>query len=111
MFPLNDENPRLHAPVATVVLIVLNLLVWLLVQGLGAAEPLAKSLCLYGLVPGDLLGNLAPGTVQPLGGNLVCQFDGAPNPASLITSMFLHGGWFHIIGNLWFLWVFGDNVE
>jgi membrane associated rhomboid family serine protease len=62
-------------------------------------------------VPGDLLGNLAPGTSVPLGANLVCQFDGGGNPTSLITSMFMHGGWFHIIGNMWFLWVFGDNVE
>ncbi len=63
------------------------------------------------MIPGDLLGNVVPGTNIPLGNNLVCQFDGNPNPSSLITSMFMHGGWCHIIGNMWFLWVFGDNVE
>ncbi len=111
MFPLSDENPRSRVPIATIALICLNAGVWLLVQGLGNAQPLAESLCLYGLVPGDLLGNITPGTRIQLGANLVCQYDGAPNPSSLLTSMFMHGGWFHILGNLWFLWVFGDNVE
>ena len=111
MFPLSDDNPRLHPPLATILLICLNVLVWLFVQGLGAPQPLAESLCLYGLIPGDLLGTIEPGTRQALSNTLVCQLDGAGNPASLFTSMFLHGGWFHIIGNMWFLWVFGDNVE
>ena len=111
MFPLRDENPRVHFPYATIAIIAVNALVWLLVQGLGSQYALAESLCLYGLVPGDLLGNLAPGTSIPLAANLLCQFDTVANPASLITSMFMHGGWFHIIGNMWFLWVFGDNVE
>jgi membrane associated rhomboid family serine protease len=111
LFPLHDENPRVHFPYATTAIIILNALVWVAIQGLGNQHALAESLCLYGLVPGDLLGNVAAGTNIPLGPNLVCQFDGAANPASLVTSMFMHGGWFHIIGNMWFLWVFGDNVE
>ncbi|MDH3643674.1 MAG: rhomboid family intramembrane serine protease [Gammaproteobacteria bacterium] len=111
MFPLRDENPRVHFPYATVAIIILNALVWVAVQGLGSEYKLAESLCLYGLVPGDLLGNLTPGTNIQLSANLSCQFDGSANPASLVTSMFMHGGWFHIIGNMWFLWVFGDNVE
>jgi membrane associated rhomboid family serine protease len=111
LFPLRDDNPLVHFPYATIFIIAVNVLVWVLAQGLGSQQALAESLCLYGLVPGDLLGNLAPGTRIPLGANLVCQLDGSANPASLITSMFMHGGWFHIIGNMWFLWVFGDNVE
>jgi len=111
MFPLSDENPRNRLPFATIALIVLNVLVWTLLQGLGSESSLAESLCLFGLVPGDLLGNINPGTRIALSPNLVCQFDGIGNPTSLLTSMFMHGGWFHIIGNMWFLWVFGDNVE
>ena len=111
MFPLSDENPRNRFPIATIALIILNVLVWLLVQGLGSERALAESLCLYGLVPGDLLGNIASGTRIALSSDLVCQFNGNANPSSLVTSMFMHGGWFHIIGNMWFLWVFGDNVE
>jgi membrane associated rhomboid family serine protease len=51
------------------------------------------------------------GTQIQLGPNLVCRFDGSANLASPFTSMFMHGGWLHFIGNMWFLWVFGDNVE
>jgi membrane associated rhomboid family serine protease len=111
MFPLSDNNPRTRPPLAVLAIIILNVLVWLLVQGFGAEEPLARSLCLYGLIPGDLLGTIEPGTRQMLTDTLVCRLDGDSNPSSLLTSMFMHGGWFHIIGNMWFLWVFGDNVE
>jgi membrane associated rhomboid family serine protease len=111
LFPLRDENPCVHFPYATIAIIVVNGIVWVGVQGLGSQYALAESLCLYGLIPGELLGNVAPGTNIQLAANLACQFDGTSNPASLITSMFMHGGWFHIIGNMWFLWVFGDNVE
>ena len=110
MIPFRDENPTLRTPVATIALITLNVAVWLFVQGGGQPESLARSLCLYGLIPGDLLGGMA-GTSVPLGAGLVCQLDGSSGPTSLVTSMFMHGGWFHIIGNMLFLWVFGDNVE
>ncbi len=111
MFPLSDDNPRSRLPFATVALIAVNVLVWVFVQGLGSPVALGKSLCLYGLIPGDLLGLVAPGTRMPLSETLVCVLDGDGSPTSLISSMFMHGGWFHIIGNCWFLWVFGDNVE
>ena len=78
--------------------------------GVGSTYALAESLCLYGLVPGDLLGHLDTGHAIPLGNNLVCRLDG-PHPETVLTSMFMHGGWFHILGNMWFLWVFGDNIE
>ena len=110
MFPLSDENPTLRPPFAVVAVIVLNVLAWIFVQGLGAEVPLARSLCLHALIPGDLLGTAA-NTRIPLTQELVCNLDGNANPLSLVTSMFLHGGWFHIIGNMWFLWVFGDNIE
>ena len=111
MFPLRDENPTLRTPFAVIAIIVLNALAWGLVQGFGANYPLAESLCLHGLVPADLLGLIDPGHRIPIGHNLVCELDGASSPATLLTSMFLHGGWFHILGNMWFLWVFGDNIE
>ena len=111
MFPLSDDNPRNRPPIAVIAIILMNAAVWLLVQGMGAPDQLAKSLCLYGLIPGDLLGQVAPGTRQILSETIVCQLDGSGNPTSLFSSMFMHGGWFHIIGNMWFLWVFGDNIE
>jgi membrane associated rhomboid family serine protease len=111
LFPISDDNPRINTPVVTFTIIGLNVAVWLLVQGLGNPRAIAESLCLFALVPGELLGNVSAGTQIQVGSNLMCQFDGSANPSSLVTSMFMHGGWLHIIGNMWFLWVFGDNVE
>ena len=111
MFPLRDENPTARKPIAVIAIIVLNALTWGFVQGFGGDYPLAESLCLHGLIPGELLGLVDVGHQLPMGRNLVCTLDGNASPATLFTSMFLHGGWFHILGNLWFLWVFGDNIE
>ena len=97
MFPLRDENPTARKPVAVIAIIVLNALTWGLVQGFGGDYPLAKSLCLHGLIPGELLGLIDMGHQFPVGPNLVCTLDGNASPATLFTSMFLHGGWFHIL--------------
>ena len=72
MIPYRDENPTLRLPLATYLLIGANILVWAVVQGFGAAQPLAQSLCLYGLIPGDLLNIAASGTQLPVGGGWVC---------------------------------------
>lgn len=66
MFPLRDENPTLHQPFATYLIIALNIAVWALVQGFGSALPLARSLCLYALIPGELLDLAPPGMVIPM---------------------------------------------
>lgn len=95
----------------TALLIVLNCLAWVLLQGMGAERPLANSLCQFGLIPADLLGIAPHGTRVQVGQTLYCVIDGMPGWLSLLSSMFMHGGWMHIIGNMWFLWVFGDNVE
>lgn len=111
MFPYKDENPTVLTPYVTVGIIALNVLAWLLVQGFGMMEPLARSVCELGLVPGELLGTAPPGSAAPLGRGLLCVVDPVPNYSTLITSMFMHGGWFHLIGNMMFLWVFGNNIE
>jgi membrane associated rhomboid family serine protease len=111
MFPLRDENPTLRTPLAVILIIGLNVISWAMIQGFGGAEPLARSLCELGLIPGDLFGGVPEGTIIPLGDNMGCELHGNASFLTLFTHMFLHGGWFHIIGNLWFLWVFGDNVE
>jgi membrane associated rhomboid family serine protease len=111
MFPIRDENPTLHASIATFLIIGLNAAAWIFIQGLGFHPGLARSICRFGLIPGELLGMIAPGTQIPLGHGLVCVIESHANWITIITSMFMHGGWFHIIGNMWFLAVFGDNVE
>lgn len=111
MFPLHDENPTVRPPVATIIIIGLNVVVWLLLQGMGSARPLAGSLCQFGLIPGDLLGLVPAGAVTPVGTGWACALGNKLTWYTPVTSMFMHGGWFHLISNLWFLWVFGDNVE
>ena len=111
MFPLYDDNVRLRWPLGTVLIIALNVFVWFFVQGFGTERALARSLCLHGLIPADLLGLVPAGFQVPLGPRLACVVDGGGSWFNLVSSMFMHGGWFHIIGNMWFLWVFGDNIE
>jgi len=111
MFPLRDENPTLNPPRATIIIIAINILAWVFLQGFGTDPELGSSLCQFGLIPGDLLGNLQPGSGFRISENLVCIIATDNYTYSLISSMFMHGGWMHIIGNMWFLWVFGDNVE
>ena len=110
MIPLRDENPTAHQPIATYVLIGMNIFVWFTVQGFGMNPSLAESFCYYALVPGDLLGT-ASEAYFPVAQNLACTVGDRPGLSTLISSMFMHGGWMHIIGNMLFLWVFGDNVE
>lgn len=105
MIPIRDDNPQLRLPVVTYLLIGLNVLSWLLLQGFGAEPRLTQSICQLGLIPADLLG----ATVLPRG--LPCVIDGNSNWLTLLSSMFSHGSWMHLIGNMWFLWIFGDNVE
>jgi len=111
MFPLRDDNPTLGASVATFAVIGINVAVWIFVEGLGSEPWISKSICELGAIPGALLGRLPPGASFEMGRGMVCEIGSTANWLTPFTSMFLHGGWFHIIGNLWFLYVFGDNVE
>jgi membrane associated rhomboid family serine protease len=110
MFPLHDDNPTHGVAVVTMLIIALNAAAWLLLQGLGGEPALSQSVCAFGLIPGELFGRLQPGMTIAVGGDVACRV-GGPNWITPLTSMFMHGSWFHIIGNMWFLWVFGNNVE
>jgi len=108
VIPIRDENPQLKLPVVTYALIALNVLSWLVLQGFGAEPQLSQSICRLGLIPADLLGALDAAS-YPQG--LPCRIDGSSDWLTLLSSMFTHGSWMHLIGNMWFLWIFGDNVE
>jgi membrane associated rhomboid family serine protease len=86
MFPIRDTQPSYSAPVVTVLLIVINVLIFLFERSL---DEFSRNyfIAYYGLIPDR------------------------PHTSALFTSMFLHGGWMHLIGNMWFLWIFGDNIE
>ncbi len=111
MIPYKDENPTTLPAIVTVGIVVVNTVVWLLVQGAGTEPALTRSVCELGLVPGELLGRVPAGTAIPMGQGVACVMTNSPALFSPLTSMFLHGGWFHLIGNMWFLWVFGNNIE
>jgi membrane associated rhomboid family serine protease len=110
VFPIRDENPHFLTPFVTYALIVANGWAWFEVQGLGQSPLLIQSLCAYGMIPGEYLGRLADGTVVPLG-DVSCVLGGTETWITPVSSIFLHGGWMHLIGNMWFLWIFGNNVE
>ncbi len=99
MIPLRDDNPTELTPVVTIALIVLNLAAWVLLQGAGMEERvLEASVWRYGAVPCELT-------------QACVREQGGLGWAELFTSMFMHGGWDHILGNMLFLWVFGNNIE
>lgn len=111
MFPIRDDNPTFHTSFATFTIIGLNVISWILFQGLGSNPALVESIFRFGLISGEFLGYLQPGAQIPLGNGLAYIVGGHPNWLSPLTSMFMHGGWLHLIINMWFLSIFGDNVE
>ncbi len=115
MFPISDDNPTLRTPVITYALLATLLLVFVFAQGAGGVTDeyrLIASVCNYGLVPAELLHTRPVGLAVPMAPGVACVVDDYTiNYLTPLTSMFLHGGWAHLLGNALFLWVFGNNVE
>jgi membrane associated rhomboid family serine protease len=111
MFPYRDENETQRTSFFTWGIIALNVVAWIFVQGAGSTFALAKSVCELGLIPGELTLSLPPGTSFPMGEGLACATDPGRQTFHILSSMFLHGSWMHILGNMWFLWIFGNNIE
>jgi membrane associated rhomboid family serine protease len=104
VFPLHDGNPTELFPVFTLGIVAVCVAAWVFVQGAGLSpEVLGESVCALGAIPAEVTGGAGG-----LGGP--CRLGGLTWEA-LVTSMFLHGSWMHLIGNMWFLWIFGNNVE
>ena len=113
MIPVGDENPTLRAPVMTYLLGALTVVSWVFYQGAGFdAIKLAASVCNLGMVPAELTHTRPVGFTVPIGPDMGCAIDAnQENILTPVTSMFLHGGWGHILGNATYFWVFGNNVE
>ena len=98
MIPYKDDNPTERRPIVTVVLIVLNVLAFFFELSLGPR--LSGFLAEFGAVPAEIFSGAGPAVSAAI-----------PAPVTLLTSLFLHGGWMHLIGNMLYLWIFGNNVE
>lgn len=104
MFPIRDDQPRYSTPYVNYFIIGLNVMVYLFfevpvqMRGGRAFDILTLQ---FGLIPHDLTRAVSGDPHYPIAANLLTIF----------ISMFMHGGFFHILGNMWFLWVFGDNIE
>jgi len=110
MFPLRDDNPTEIFPIFTLAIIAACVAVWVFIQGAGFDQRvLADSVCALGAIPAEVTGTVGVGSVEMLPG-VECGLGGI-TWAGLVTSMFLHGSWMHLIGNMWFLWIFGNNIE
>jgi membrane associated rhomboid family serine protease len=107
--PISDENPTSRRPTMVYLLIAANCLAWAFELFHGVSDSAFD----YGAIPSFLLHGTRDGVLQigMVGRGLVLLHQEVPWPMTLLTSMFMHGSWLHIIGNLWFLWIFGDNVE
>jgi len=93
VFPIRDSQPALTRPIVTIALVAANLAVWLLFQ-----------------LP-DLDGSIGDAAYFPCALEGSCSSPGISWPLTVLSSMFMHGSWLHLIGNLLFLWIFGNNVE
>jgi rhomboid family protein len=100
MIPLRDDNPTEITPVVTVTFIVMCVLVFLYEISLPASTNEAF-VYMYGAIPAVVFGHV----------QLPPELMSVPAYGTLISSMFLHGGWMHLIGNMLYLWIFGNNIE
>jgi membrane associated rhomboid family serine protease len=99
LIPIRDENPTRRFPIVTVALIAINVAVFVYMLQLPSETALNNFISKFALFPGTITGlHMAGSPVQPV-------------YLTVITSMFLHGGFLHIIFNMLFLWIFGNNVE
>jgi membrane associated rhomboid family serine protease len=114
ILPIGDDNSaRTMTPIINYLLIAINVLVFVLLQGGGTNDRFTYA---YSTVPAEIrTGQDVKGdqVVEVGTERAVIKLEPTPSPVyiTLLTSMFMHGGWMHLLGNMLFLWIFGDNLE
>ena len=117
MFPISDENERGHGPAfVSLAFIAINIAVFLFLQGAGASQQGADFTYGYSAVPFEITNGVDLTQPEPItvdGQQVDVPQEPGPTPIwlTLFSSIFMHGGWLHLAGNMLFLWIFGDNVE
>jgi len=108
MIPIRDDAPRYGTPSVTYFLVALNTVIFL-AMWLGVPAPAQQVVNVFGFVPVKLTALIrgvhfvnVQGALQQVTGSTVL---------TIFTSMFVHASWLHVLGNMWFLWIFGDNIE
>jgi membrane associated rhomboid family serine protease len=97
VLPLKDNVPTRHFPIVTAALIVANVLVWIFYANVGTGREFEASVVESSFFPCEVEGS--------------CSNVGYDWPVNVLTSMFMHASWGHLLGNMLFLWIFGNNVE
>lgn len=117
MFPISDENERGHGPAfVSLAFIAINIAVFLFLQGAGASTEGTEFTYGYSAVPLEITTGVdltEPESITVDGQAVPVPQEPGPTPIwlTLFSSIFMHGGWLHLAGNMLFLWIFGDNVE
>lgn len=108
MIPIRDDAPRYGTPYVTYFLVALNTVIFL-AMWIGVPAPAQQMVNVFGFVPVKLTALVrgahfvnASGMLQPVSSSAI---------VTIFTAMFLHASWLHLLGNMWFLWIFGDNIE
>jgi len=100
MIPLKDDNSTRNTPIITYAILGVCVVVFLLqISSKGFSD--GTLFYSYGVIPASLLGTI----------NLPTELEKVPPYMTILTSMFMHGGWMHLIGNMLYLWIFADNIE
>lgn len=112
-FPFRDDNPSYSFPIVTIILVCLNVFFYVM-SGLAGELAFIRNLYTFGFIPTEIFHGISidsiplewlpPDVASPTIGNF-------PTFLTLFTHMFMHGGFMHLLGNIWFLWLFGDNIE
>jgi len=98
MIPIYDDNPQHRTPIVTYAFIAANAIAWLLLQNAGFGIKFEQSICQFGFIPVQFLSSETP---------TACPSQGSLATINLLNSIFMHGSWMHILGNMLFLWIFG----
>lgn len=113
LIPIRDENPTHSFPIFTIALMVINIVVFFLEPAFGTGSTCESAAFLYrwGMIPAEITSGDDLNAVLNCPGGASISIGGDGVYLSLLTSMFLHGGFMHLLGNMLFLWIFGNNVE